>query len=66
MRADLALNWMLRRCALGEGCPLKHPSAPVRKLAEVVTFKQAVLESCSRLECQEKLIAVLANECPNP
>jgi hypothetical protein len=66
MRDQWAKEWMARRCAASGPCPLKHPTAPVQRLSGDDAFTQAVLKACSRLDCDQKILAVLASQCPNP
>lgn len=54
----------MRKHCQGVGiCPLKRPSMPVLQLASDPAFRKEVLKACSRMDCDEKLIAVLTGTC---
>ena len=44
-------------------CPLKRPSKPVQQLAADPAFRKKVLKDCSRMDCEEKVIAVVRGTC---
>ena len=60
---EVAKACMRKHCQGVGICPLKRPSMPVLQLASDPAFRKEVLKACSRMDCDEKLIAVLTGTC---
>lgn len=60
---ELAQACMLEQCHVVGICPLKRPSKPVQQLASDPAFRKKVLKACSRMDCEEKVVAVVRGTC---
>ncbi len=60
---EWALVCMRKQGQGGGICDLKRPSSPVQELASDSAFRIKVLKACSRMDCDEQLIAVLSGTC---
>lgn len=61
--AELAARSMQKRCGGNGPCPLSIQTTSTQKLVEDDGFKLSVLKACARMNCEEKMLAVLAVNC---
>lgn len=66
MIKEFAKRWMTARCESGLQCPLDHPSAPVRRLADCYTFRKEVIKACPRTDEMDTVVAIAKDAtCPH-